>query len=280
MKTLRHLNALLRGAVPLLMWLAVMLPLPGPAHAQSGTAASQYRLATGDVIRITVFQNPDLSLEARISETGAISYPLLGSVSLGGMTLTQAEKRIVDGLRDGNFVKQPQVSILVTQVRGHQVSVLGHVGRPGRFPLEQADTKLTDIVALAGGISPTGSDTVVLIGRRNNQPYRAEFDLAAVFSAGRRAEDVVLQNGDVIWVERAPVIYLYGEVQRPGSMRLERGMSVMQALASVGGITQRGTVRGLRIHRRDADGKLQVIEAQMNDPLRADDVVYIRESVF
>lgn len=279
MNALRRLTTFLRGALPLLMCLA--LPLAGTAQAQSGgTAAPQYRLATGDVIRITVFQNADLSLEARISETGTISYPLLGSVSLGNLTLPQAEKRIVDGLRDGNFVKQPQVSILVTQVRGHQVSVLGHVGRPGRFPLEQADTKLTDIIALAGGISPAGSDTVVLIGRRNGQPYRAEFDLAAVFSAGRRAEDVTLQNGDVIWVERAPVIYLYGEVQRPGSMRLERGMSVMQALASVGGITQRGTLRGLRIHRRDADGKLQVIEAQMNDPLRADDVVYIRESVF
>lgn len=259
----------------------LLAALPQATHAQtSGTASAQYRLATGDVIRITVFQNADLTLEARVSETGAVSYPLLGTVSIGGLTLTQAEKRIADGLRDGNFVKQPQVSILVTQVRGHQVSVLGHVGRPGRFPLELADTKLTDIIATAGGIGATGSDTIVLVGRRNGQPYRAEIDLPGIFSAGRRGDDLILQNGDVIWVERAPTIYLYGEIARPGSLRLERGMSLVQALASAGGITQRGTVRGLRVHRRDADGKIQILEAQMNDALRPDDVVYVRESVF
>ncbi len=280
MKHLHRLQQFIGSAVALLSALMLTLPVASLAQAPAGTASAQYRLATGDVIRVTVFQNADLSLEARVSETGVISYPLLGTVSLGGLTLPQAEKRIADGLRDGNFVKQPQVSILVTQVRGNQVSVLGHVGRPGRFPLELADTKLTDIIATAGGINATGSEVVVLIGRRNGQAIRTEVDLQAVFDSGQRAEDVVLQNGDVIWVERAPVIYLYGEVQRPGSMRLERSMSVMQALASVGGITQRGTVRGLRVHRRGGDGKVQVIEAQMNDLLRPDDVVYVRESVF
>jgi polysaccharide export outer membrane protein len=268
-----------------LLWATTVAPsiaqpaLVQPAQA-AGTASPQYRLANGDVIRITVFQNADLSLEARVSETGQISYPLLGAVSVGGLTLPQAEKRIADGLREGNFVKQPQVSILVTQVRGHQVSVLGNVGRPGRFPLEQADTRLTDVLANAGGISSGGSDTVVVIGRRNGRPYRAEFDLPSIFALERRGEDIILQNGDVIWVERAPVVYLYGEVARPGSLRLERGMSVMQALATAGGITQRGTERGLRVHRRNAEGKVEVLEVKMTDQLRPDDVVYVRESIF
>ena len=270
---------LLGCAAVLLTALTALSPVASQAQP-SGTASAQYRLATGDVIRVTVFQNADLTLEARVSETGVISYPLLGSVNIGGLTLPQAEKRIADGLRDGNFVKQPQVSILVTQVRGHQVSVLGQVGRPGRYPLELADTKLTDIIATAGGIGANGADTVVLIGRRNGQSYRAEFDLPAIFGSNRRGEDVILQNGDLIWVERAPVIYLYGEVQRPGSLRLERGMSVVQALAGAGGITPRGTAKGLRVHRRDADGKVQVMEVQMNDSLRPDDVVYVRESIF
>lgn len=250
--------------------------LPPPAS----TANAQYRLATGDVIRVTVFQNPDLSLEARVSESGVISYPLLGAVQLGGMSIAQAERRIADGLRDGNFVKQPQVSILVTQVRGNQVSVLGQVGRPGRYPLEVADLRLTDMLAIAGGIAPTGAETVVVVGVRNGQNFRTELDLPSVFGPGRRGDDLVLQNGDAIWVERAPVIYVYGEVQRPGSIRLDRNMSVMQALATAGGITQRGTERGLRVHRREADGKVRVIEPQMTDMLRSDDVVYIRESIF
>ena len=263
---------------------AACLAGAGPALAQSaaptGTAVPQYRLAAGDVVRVTVFQNPDLTLEARISESGNISYPLLGVVSIGGMTVTQAEKRIADGLRDGNFVKQPQVSLLVTQVRGNQVSVLGQVGKPGRFPLESADMHLTDVIANAGGIAPNGSDVVIVIGVRDGKPFRTSVDLHQLFGSERRTGDMLMQNGDVVWVERAPQIYIYGEVQKPGAMRLERGMTVMQALSTGGGLTQRGTERGMRVHRRDADGKTSVIEVKLTDTLQPDDVLYVRESVF
>jgi polysaccharide export outer membrane protein len=129
-------------------------------------------------------------------------------------------------------------------------------------------------------VAGTGSDTVVLVGVRNNQPYRVEIDLPTVFSPNRRGGDIMLQNGDVVWVERAPTIYMYGEVQRPGAMRLERGMTVMQALASAGGLTQRGTMRGLRVSRKDSDGKMREVEPQLTDTLRPDDVVFVRESVF
>jgi polysaccharide biosynthesis/export protein len=243
-------------------------------------ANAQYKLAAGDVIRISVYQSADLTLETRLTEAGTISYPLLGSVALAGLTVSEAEKRIADGLRTGNFVKQPQVSVAVQQVRGNQVSVLGQVGKPGRYPLETGNVQLTDMIATAGGVVPGGADQVVVVGTRNGQPYRAEIDLPSVFGAGRRANDLTLQNGDVVWVERAPMIYMYGEVQKPGSLRLERGMTVMQALAASGGLTQRGTERGLRVHRRDAEGKVRIIEPAMTDKLQAEDIIYIRESVF
>lgn len=243
-------------------------------------ATTEYRLALGDSIRVTVFQSPDLSLEARITEAGVISYPLLGSVSLAGLTVAEAEQRIANGLRTGNFVRQPQVSITLMQARGNQVSVLGHVGRAGRYPLETGEVRLTDMLATAGGIATGGSDVVVVVGTRNAQPFRAEIDLPTVFASNRRNADVVLQNGDVIWVERAPTIYMYGEVQRPGAVRLERSMTVMQALASAGGLTQRGTARGLRVSRKDANGVVREIEPAMTDTLRPDDVVFVRESVF
>jgi polysaccharide export outer membrane protein len=172
------------------------------------------------------------------------------------------------------------VSIAVQQVRGNQVSVLGQVGKPGRYPLETGNVQLTDMIATAGGIVGTGADQIVVVGTRNGQPYRVEIDLPSVFGPNRRANDLMLQNGDVIWVDRAPMIYMYGEVQKPGSLRLERGMTVMQALAASGGLTQRGTERGLRVHRRDAQGQVRVIEPAMTDRLQADDIVYIRESVF
>lgn len=258
--------------------------LPYAAEAQTATppvpAPAEYRLGAGDVVRISVFQNPDLSLEAKITESGLVSYPLLGAVKIGGMTVSQAEKTIADGLRSGNFVRQPQVSILVSQVRGNQASVLGQVNRPGRFPIETADLRLSDLLAIAGGVSPGGADIVTLVGTRDGKPYRREIDVPAMFREPSRESDVLVQNGDTVFVERAPQAYIYGEVQRPGALRVERGMTVMQALATGGGLTLRGTEKGLRVHRKGADGKIVVIQPSLDDPLRDGDVVYVRESLF
>ncbi|ABM95688.1 polysaccharide export protein EpsE [Methylibium petroleiphilum] len=269
-----------------LFWLlAALAPLCsfGLAHAQGATqpVRNEYVLGSGDVIRVTVYQNPDLTLETRVSEAGVISYPLLGSVKVGGQSVTEVEKRIADGLKTGNFVKQPQVTVLVVQVRGNQVSVLGQVNRPGRYPLEVADSKLSDVLAVAGGVAPTGADVVTVVGVRGGQPFRAEIDLArSIGSANRSTGDIQIVNGDVVWVDRAPTVYIYGEVQRAGAIRLERGMTVMQALATGGGLTVRGTEKGMRVHRRGTDGKVQVLQPSMDDQLRDGDVVYVRESLF
>jgi polysaccharide export outer membrane protein len=251
------------------------------AAAPAGTAlAAEYRLGAGDVIRISVYQNPDLLLETRVAESGAISYPLLGGLRIGGLTVGQAEQLIADGLKSGNFVKSPQVTIAVLQVKGNQANVLGYVNRPGRYPLEVAETRLTDLLAQAGGVAAGGAEQLVLTGTRNGQPYRVEIDLPGIFAPGGRGTDVVVLNGDVLWVDRAPIVYIYGEVQRPGATRLERGMTLMQTLATAGGLNLRGTERGIRVHRKGADGKVQVLQPAMDEALKDGDVVFVRESLF
>ncbi|MCV2360225.1 polysaccharide export protein EpsE [Paucibacter sp. TC2R-5] len=253
----------------------------GPATATSPVASAEYRLGAGDVMRISVYQNPDLTLETRVSENNVVSFPLLGSIKVGGLSVTQAEQLITDGLKKGNFIKNPQVTIVVLQVKGNQASVLGQVNRPGRYPIETADMRLTDLVANAGGVvSGAGSETLILTGKRNGQPYRLEIDLPGIFAAGGGAQDVFIQHGDVVWVDRAPMVYIYGEVQRPGPMRLERGMTLMQSLATGGGITQRGTEKGIRVHRKNAEGKVEIIQLPMDESLKDGDVVYVKESLF
>ena len=118
------------------------------------------------------------------------------------------------------------------------------------------------------------------MGTRDGKAFRKEIDFPSVFAAAGQAEDVILQNGDTIYVDRAPMIYFYGEVQRPGAMRLERDMTLMQALASAGGISLRGTEKGIRINRCDESGKVQVLNLGMQDKLQKDDVIYVRESLF
>ncbi len=269
----------------LLAWCGSVLAaglLGGAALAQgAGTAApAEYRLGAGDLVRITVYQNPDLALEGRISEGGVISYPLLGVVRLGGLTVGAAEKTIADGLRLGNFVKQPQVSVLPLQIRSNQAAVLGQANRPGRFPIEVADMRLTDLLALAGGVAPGGSETIVVSGVRDGRPFRQEIELPAVFASASRELDIPIQHGDVVWIDRAPLAYIYGEVQRPGPLRIERGMTLMQALATGGGITQRGTLKDIKLHRRGSDGKTEVLQPSMDDRLKEGDVVFVKESLF
>ena len=97
---------------------------------------------------------------------------------------------------------------------------------------------------------------------------------------GQNDYDVPVENGDIIYVDRAPTIYIYGEVQRPGQLRLERGMTLLQGLAASDGLTQRGTDRGIQVRCKDASGAVRVLELKPNDPLESGDVIYVRESIF
>jgi polysaccharide export outer membrane protein len=249
----------------------------GLSHAATG----EYILGSGDQIRITVYQNQDLQLETRISDAGTISFPLIGNVRIGGLSTTEAEAKIAKGLKDGNFLKQPQVSILLLSASSNQVSVLGQVAKPGRFSLIAGNTKLSEVLAQAGGIiSGAGSDIVVVSGQRDGKTFRKEIDFPKVFASADPEADFELRNGDAIWVDRAPQIYIYGEVQRPGAQILLRDTTLLQALASAGGLTLRGTERGIRVHRREAGGQVRIIQPAMNDPLLPNDVVYVKESLF
>ncbi|HET7201257.1 MAG TPA: polysaccharide export protein EpsE, partial [Burkholderiales bacterium] len=234
----------------------------------------------GDSIRITVFQNPDLTTETRISERGTITFPLIGEVELAGLTPAQAESRIARQLVDGKFVLKPQVSLNVVQVRSRQVSVLGQVARPGRYALDGNRSSVTDLLALAGGITPTGDDNVTVILSRNNKSEKVEINVPKMYTTGDLSANIQLQSGDTIFVQRAPVFYIYGEVQRAGSYRLEPGMTVMQALSVGGGVTARGTDRGLKVRRKAADGSFKTIGVELTDRLQPDDVIYVKESLF
>ena len=136
--------------VSILFFYSLMLALGANAQEKQ----SEYRLGKGDSIRVLVFQNPDLTVETRVTENGTISYPLVGTVKIGGLTIPGAEQAIAKALSDGTFIQKPQVNIVLLQNRGNQVSVLGMVNKAGRFPLETFDIRLSEMIAIAGGIAP------------------------------------------------------------------------------------------------------------------------------
>ena len=248
-----------------------MLAAAGAAQAQSGEARGARpadRLGIGDAVRVTVFQQPDLTTEARVTERGTISMPLVGEVKVAGLSATEAGSHIASQLKSGKFLRNPQVSVAVTTVRSRQVNVLGMVPRPGRYPLDDTTSSLADVIAAAGGVAPGGAETVTLV--RDGKAQKVDV----------MARSVQLKNGDTVHVERAPVFYIYGEVTRAGAYRLEPNMTVMQAIAAGGGITPRGSDRRLKLRRPAPDGKVVETDASLHDTLKADDVVYVKESIF
>ncbi len=271
--------ALLATGLALLAGLA-SAPARAQQPASAEAARDDYLLGPGDAIRIQVFQNPDLTVEARVSEAGVISFPLLGAMRIGGLSPTNVEKLIAQRLRDGKYLQNPQVTVNVTTFRSQQVSVLGNVTRPGRYPLETTGMRLSEVLSLAGGVAATGADDVVLVTTRNGKPLRLEIDLVDMFASGDLTKDPQMQAGDVVYVNRAPQYYIYGQVTRPGMYGVDRGLTLAQAIAKGGGLTLRGTDRGVRVHRRYGSKQIQILEPKLDDPIRPDDLIFVRESVF
>lgn len=257
--------------------LAALLLSAIPATAQQH---SNMVLGIGDDIRIQVFQNPELTLETRISENGTINYPLIGSVALNSSTIPDAEQSLAAALEKGGYVKNPQVNIAILQSRANQVSILGQVTKPGRYPLESNAMRITDVLALSGGATSLGDDVVVLTGTRNSAPFKKLIDVPALFLGADAAENLIVNSGDTLFVPKAPVFYIYGEAQRPGSYRIERGMTVVKALATGGGPTARGSNSRLQLSRRNAKGEVEKIVPKPDDLVQPDDVIYVRESLF
>jgi polysaccharide export outer membrane protein len=260
-------------------WMLAALLLVPVMLFVGNAMADELPLGPGDYLKISVYGNPDLTLETKISEVGNITFPLIGVISLQGLTTSKAETKISDLLREGGFVKKAQVNIIVTTLQSQQVSILGQVLKPGRYPMD-GKRSITDMLAVAGGIAPDGGETVTVIRTQNGKSAKRTIDILEMIHSGNLAENYDLEPNDLVYVERYPRFYIYGEVQRPGVYRLEKAMTVVQALSSGGGITLRGTERNIKIKRRDAAGVLQIITTKADDLVQSDDVVYVRESLF
>lgn len=277
-----------RRSFPGLILLLCTLAFAGVTAAQEGSApgSSSSLLGPGDVVRTTVFGMPDLSGVMRIGEDGRISFPLIGEVMLGGLSPGQAEEKIATLLADGGYVRNPQVNLFIEQRQRtleNSVLILGQVVKPGKYPLhgvsEEGVETLVDLLAVAGGTNGEASDRVLLLRRDGENVHRMHIDLMTLLAHGELQQNVGLIGGDIVFVPETEVFYIFGQVQNPGRYRLERDMSVMQAISVGGGIGPLGSERGIRLKRR-VDDDVRTYTVGLDDELRPNDVVYVRESLF
>jgi len=270
---MRTRNTNLRAAA-LAIW-TVWISMLFAAQALA-VVTDDYKLGPGDLVRISVFGAPELATEARVAQSGTITCPLVGSVPIAGLSTADAEALLAKRYIDGGYVRQPQISMLVVEFQSQKISVLGHVNKPGQYPL-RATSNVLDVLADAGGVvAQTAGDHATLMRKDGTS---AEIDLQLLFQ-GDPQQNVPVRGGDRLVVPRAEQFYIYGQVQKPGMYRLEPNMTLSRAISAGGGLTPRGTERRAIVKRRDAKGKEDSFSVRATDVIGPDDVLYIKESLF
>jgi polysaccharide export outer membrane protein len=274
---------------------ASLPPLPPPVMQTSLPQALTQRqqlmdaaatVGPDDVLRVTVFNQPDLSREVTVASDGTFTYPPLGTIHATGLTVRELEQQLMQRFADGYLVN-PQLAVAVVQRRSRHVSILGAVQKPGVYPLQHGAT-LLEIISLAGGPAPTAGQYVLLSraageaagGTSDSQENSAvlRIDLDRLL-AGELTSPVRVTNGDTIYVQPGGYIFVTGQVEKPGQYPLGRDTTVQKAITLAGGFSEYAAKNRLQV-KRVIDGEPQKFRASLDDRLQAEDVLVVPESLF
>jgi polysaccharide export outer membrane protein len=273
------------GAVVWCLLLVLRVAIAAAA-APAGSLAADVRpilqLGPGDQVKLEVFGRPEMDTTTYISDDGSIRVPLAGVVAIGGLSPGAAGQKVEAALKRGQFLVDPHVTFTVLQSRSQRVSVLGEVHNPGRYPVE-SNTTVLDLLAQAGGATEKGADIIyILRPDRTGALQRQPVNLKGVTDSKDAAPAVLqtVQGGDSIFVPAAEQFYIAGEVHSPAMYRLESGMTLVQAIARAGGVTDRGSASRVQIKRRSPKGDYIVISGKPGEKIQPDDVITVKERIF
>jgi len=245
---------------------------------------SALRIEPGDLLSVNVFDTPEFTNSYRVDPVGDLTIPLCGKVSVRGLTLSEAAKRLEAALKDGQILTQPQVNVDVQQYAGQYVAVTGEVGAPGRVALI-APTTLGEILAEVGGETPLAGARIKIHRGGDDAAPEEEVPYSRSKSTPETAS-VLVRPGDSVFVPRAGIVYVLGAVNRPGGyvMQEDGKLDVAQALALSGGTALQANTGGLRVIRRNPDGTVLDFPLSYNGIakgtqtpliLQAQDIVYV-----
>jgi polysaccharide export outer membrane protein len=266
------------GAKPL----AQVTPLP-PAGTQD---RDKLRIGPGDLLEVSVYGVPDFKQEGRIGDSGEIMLPLIGSVTLGGLTVDEAQTKVAQALVAGGYFRDPHVMVLIKDFASQGISVMGEVDKPGVYPA-MSTRRLYDLVSQAGGFTPKAGKLVTITHR--DHPTEPENIVLTNDPAKSMASNVVVYPGDTIVVSKAGIVYVVGDVGRPGGFVMENGekMTVLQAIAMAQGVNRTAALGSARLIRR-SNGKPEeikvplkgIMSAKANDvDLMPEDILFIPGSM-
>jgi polysaccharide export outer membrane protein len=266
--------------------LLAVTPAFAQAQSVSPTQRPDYVVGAQDVLKVSVFDEPQLSGTFRVDTDGSFTYPFVGRVKAVGQTLRAIEAELAKMLGDG-YVRNPQVSIEVEQFRSRSIFVVGEVRSPGRIPLS-GDMTLIEALAQAGSTTATaGSELLILhaVDPRAEQPQGESGAIPASrttrvdltdLQSGKLASNIVLREGDTIFVPKAERFFVTGHVRNPGAFTWERGITVLQAMSLAGGLSDRGSNRGIKVIRI-VGGQKKELSVKLTDLLEAGDTLVVRQ---
>ena len=215
---------------------SVNAPSMTPNGSPPGTAAGKFhdlRIGIGDLLQVTMFGTQDFNSDFRVSPSGDISLPPLGMVHVAGLSTSEAERSIEDQLREGGFYREPRVSVFQKEYATQGVSILGEVKNPGVYPL-LADRHLLDLLSQAGGLTPNASKTISVTHAGASTPSVVTLSKDPELAA---TSNPAILPGDTVVVATAGVVYVIGDVNKPGGFVINDNLTVLQALALAGGNT-------------------------------------------
>ncbi|MGE0188577.1 MAG: SLBB domain-containing protein [Steroidobacteraceae bacterium] len=265
------------------VWATCLTPRLALAQQPASEPASEQRmlrLGTGDSVTLQVYGQPDMTVTVYVSDDGTIPVPLAGAVRVTGMSPSEAAKQVESALRSGGFLIDPNVTITVIQSRSQRVSVLGEVRTPGRYGVE-SNTTIFDLLAQAGGTTELSSDVVfVLRTDKAGKVERIPVNIKNLTATDATFSGLTLKTGDSVFVPKAAQFYILGAVRTPNVYKLQPGMTIVQAIALGGGLTETASDSRIEIKRKLPDGKLKTMRGQLTDEVQPDDVIRVKESIF
>lgn len=260
---------------------------PAPA-ASRAPSSPEYVVGSQDVLNINVFGEADISKRYTVDADGTIDFPFIGRVRAAGQTLRQVQDVLVKRL-GGGFLVNPQITIEVAEFRSQSIFITGEVRSPGAYPIKGVMT-IVEALALAGPTQAASNEIVVVRpktpGERSGPLLPGDGDSAETtkvnirdLQSGKVSLNILLQPGDTVFVPRAETFFVTGYVRSPGSFVYEPGMQVLQAIALAGGLTERGSTRGMKI-MRTVDGRQETVDAKMTDLVKPGDTIVVRQRFF
>lgn len=261
-----------------------------PVHLSGATEAPvvvepgySLRIGAGDLLEVKIYDVPEWDSKVRVSNRGVVNLPLVGAVDVAGLTIDEAEDRIAKHYVDGQFLTKPHISVFVSEYATQGVSVLGEVEKPGVYPV-YGPRNLFDVISAAGGVTDKAGKFVD-ISRRGEPgpPVRVE-----VSSDGARAmaNNIPVYPGDTVLVNKAGLVYVVGDVFKPGGFIMENNesLTVLQAIALAQGTNKTAALKKAKLIRRDPNGSPvelpisldKILAAKAEDlKLQPDDIVFV-----